>query len=72
MQKYLREFLFWVCVFNFYPIVSKIGTKENDIADFLSRNYIDKDAMTFFARENLPPQNKLHVSDDEFKFKANW
>ena len=36
MQAYLREFLYWVCKFNFYPMISKINTKENDIADFLS------------------------------------
>ena len=56
MQIYLREFLFWVCVFNFHPIVSKIATKENDIADFLSRNFSESDANAFFIRENLPPQ----------------
>ena len=42
MQSYLREFLYLVCKFNFSPIVSKINTKENDIADFLSRNYCQK------------------------------
>ena len=44
MQRYLREFLYWVCHFNFRPVVSKIGTKENDVADFLSRNFCPKDA----------------------------
>ena len=28
MQQLLREFLYWVCKFNFFPIVHKIGTKE--------------------------------------------
>ena len=27
MQAYLREFLYWICKFNFKPVVSKIGTK---------------------------------------------
>ena len=72
MQIYLREFLYWVCIYNFHPIVSKIATKENDIADFLSRNYSEADANLFFARENFPPQTKLHLSDSDFTLKADW
>ena len=72
MQKYLREFLFWVCFFNFHPIVSKISTKENDIADFLSRNFCKTDADLFFERENFPTQTKLEIYDSDFVFKANW
>ena len=72
MQIYLREFLFWVCSFNFHPVVSKIATKENYIADFLSRNFSESDANLFFAKENLPPQTKLLLSDNEFKLYADW
>ena len=72
LQVYLREFLYWVCHFNFHPIVSKIGTKENDIADFLSRNYCDADAVNFFSRENLPPQTKLSISETDFLLTADW
>ena len=72
MQIYLREFLFLVCRFNFNPIVSKILSKENNIADFLSRNYSKKDADIFFAKELLPPQTKLICSDYDFELKADW
>ena len=72
LQVYLREFLYWVCHFNFHPIVSKIGTKENDIADFLSRNYCDTDAAKFFSKENLPPQNKLSIFETDFLLTADW
>ena len=72
MQVYLREFLYWVCLYNFHPIVSKIATKENDIADFLSRNYCDTDASIFFARQNLPPQTKLINSESDFELIADW
>ena len=65
MQMYLREFLFWVCRYNFHPIVSKISTKDNDIADFLSRNYFESDANSFFARENFPAQTKLFLTDSD-------
>ena len=72
MQVYLREFLYWVCRYNFHPIVSKIDTKENDIADFLSRNYSDSDADLFFTRENLPPQTKLSNIESDFELEADW
>ena len=72
MQIYLREFLYWVCIFNFHPVVSKIGTKENDVADFLSLNYSKDDADCFFTRENLPPQEKLSISESDFTLKADW
>ena len=72
MQRYLREFLYWVCLFNFHPIVSKIGSKENDIADFLSRNFSEDDANLFFTREGLSPQTKLTLSDSEFHLQADW
>ena len=71
MQQYLREFLFWVCFYNFHPIVSKIASKENDIADFLSRNFSKTDADNFFAREKLPPQTKLIFNDSDFTFEAD-
>ena len=53
------------------PTVSKISTKDNDIAD-LSRTYIENDAKLFFERENLPIQQLLNVSDSDFSFKADW
>ena len=53
MQRYLREFLYWVCYYNFQPVVSKIGTKENLIADFISRNYDLSDAQKFFSKRDF-------------------
>ena len=72
MQKYLREFLFWVCKYNFHPVVSKIGTKENDVADFLSRNFCPADADTFFSKEGISPMRKVCISDDDFDLAADW
>ena len=72
MQIYLREFLYWVCHFNFVPVVSKISTKDNDIADFLSRNFSKTDAKSFFKKENLPSQNPVTISESDFTFKADW
>ena len=72
MQKFLREFLFHACKLNFIPVVSKIGTKENDIADFLSRNYDAGDAKVFFAKQNLPSLSKIEISEELFELQAEW
>ena len=72
MQSYLREFLYSVCKYNFQPIVSKINTRENDIADFLSRNYNDEDAALFFQRENLCLPEKVEISNFHYDFVADW
>ena len=60
MQSLLREFLFYVCTFNFSPVASKIGTKENLIADFLPRNFNPLDAVFFFIKQGLGPLKKFH------------
>ena len=72
MQRYLREFLYWVCKYNFHPIVSKIGTRENDVADFLSRNFCPDDAKVFFERQQIPPQKQIAIADDYFDLVADW
>ena len=72
MQRFLREFLYHACKLNFIPVVSKIGTKENDIADFISRNYNSDDARIFFAKQNIPPLRKLEISDELFDLQAEW
>ena len=72
MQAFLREFLYWICKFNFKPVVSKIGTKQNNVADFLSRNFSESDASTFFHKENLPSAKSVHIPDSAFEFIADW
>ena len=72
MQRYLREFLYWVCKYNFHPVVSKIGTKENDVADFLSRNFSTDDAQVFFEKQNIQPCKPITISDDYFVLLADW
>ena len=72
MQKFLREFLFLVCRYNFVPVISKIASKENDVADFISRNYDSVDAKNYFSKENIPPLNCLEIPDKMFEFEGNW
>ena len=72
MQAYLREFLYWICKFNFKPVVSKIGTKQNNVTNFLLRNFSESDASTFFHKENLPSAKSVHIPDSAFEFIADW
>ena len=72
LQKLLREFLFWVCTYNFYPIVTKIGTKENSIADFISRVYDPKLTEKHFKSHGVECPTLVEIPDDWFSFKAEW
>ena len=72
MQSLLREFLFFVCRFNFCPVVSKIGTKENSVADFLSRRYDLNDASDFFIKNNLGKMTNIPLTDSIFDLQADW
>ena len=72
MQQLLREFLFWVCKFNFCPVLEKIGTKENYIADFLSRNHDVSDIDDYFEKNGFPAQKKVFIPIEWFSFQAEW
>lgn len=72
MQQLLREFLYWVCRFNFFPVLQKIGTKSNNVADFISRNYNKGDINDYFESCGYYNQTKLEIPLDWFDFKADW
>ena len=72
MQQLLREFLFWVCKFNFFPVLHKIGTKENHVADFISRNHNHTDIDRYFESCGFPNQTKVVIPRKWFDFQADW
>ena len=72
LQKCLREFLYYVCKFNFYPVVPKIGTKENHIAGFISRNFDTVDISEMFKSNEVSNMTPVDTSDDHFSFSAEW
>ena len=72
MQKLLREFLYWVCHYNFYPAVQKISSHDNHVADFISRNHNEDDISKYFSLHDFPSQVKLDIPLDWFGFKAEW
>ena len=72
MQQLLREFLFWVCKFNFHPVLQKIGTKQNHIADFVSRNHRAADIKNYLEQNGFPDQKDVQIPLDWFSFQAEW
>ena len=72
MQKLLREFLYWVCRFNFHPILQKISSKDNHIADFISRNHDHEDITAYFIKNGHLNQKKLIIPSTWFNFVAEW
>ena len=72
MQQLLREFLYWVCKYNFFPIVHKIGTKENCHADYISRVYDQANTDKYFESCGYKNQSKVKIPLSWFSFKAEW
>ena len=72
MQKLLHEFLFWVCRYNFYPVLLKISSKDNFIADFISRNHDENDISEFFSKNGYQNQSKVVIPSEWYSFVAEW
>ena len=72
MLSLLREFKFLVCKFRFYPIMRKIGTVENAIADHISRRHDDAAAQVIFADNSLGHMTLLEAHDRLFDLTAPW
>ena len=49
----LREFLFVVVTKKFYPVVRRVGTKENYLADFVSRRFDHEAALDMFRKAGM-------------------
>ena len=72
MQQLLREFLYWTCRFNFYPVVEKITTKENHIADYLSRVYDHDLIKNYLTSHGIMNNSSIHISAESLCFTADW
>ena len=72
LSSMLREFLYIVCLKKFYPIVRKIDTKSNFLADHISRRYDHDSAVKTFALAGKPGMRRVTVPDDRFKLSAQW
>ena len=72
MQACLRELLYWQCRYNFSLNVMKIGTKENFIADFLSRCTDSSKIEKFFIDNGIPMKRRIAVNHSLFSFSGQW
>ena len=68
----LREFLYEVVTHKFFPVLRKIGTKENFLADFISRRHDTDAADDKFIKAGLPNMVPIDVGDDSFKLTEPW
>jgi hypothetical protein len=68
----LREFLFLVVVKKFFPVIRKIGTSENLLADHISRRH-DKDAAAkLFSDHGLHDMVLVRPKANYFQLSAPW
>ena len=72
MLSLLREFIFLVCEKKFVPVLRKIGTLDNTLADHISRRF-DQDAATdLFRQHGLQDMELITAPDYLFKLSAPW
>ena len=72
MAKFLREYLLLVVKFKFYPVLKKISTTDNWIADFLSRQFSPQAHSAFFEKHGMTPMTEISVPDHQFSFSDFW
>ena len=72
MLSLLREFKYWVCRFRFYPIMRKISTGDNIIADHISRRHDDDAAQAVFAAHGLGHMDFVDAPDRLFDLTSTW
>ena len=68
----LREFLFIVVTKKFIPVLRKIDTKKNEIADFLSRRYDEAGAKKIFSKFGLTNMVDVCPGPKLFNFSSDW
>ena len=72
MQRLLREFLYYVTTFKFEPVMIRIPTKDNHLADYVSRNHNVIDIQHEFAKFGVRKMVPIEVPEEMFGFLADW
>ena len=72
MLELLREFLYIVCTRRFTPKFRRIGTKDNTVADFISRCHDPRLITSYFETNKLPMRTYVPAPDHLFTFLSNW
>ena len=68
----LREILYVVVTKKFFPVVRKIGTKENEIADHISRRFDKEAAARVFSKFGLHDMVLVKPRAESYKLSAPW
>ena len=72
MLELLQEFMYIVCTRKFTPVFRKIGTKENYVADYISRCHDQQILRSYFLANNLPMRTPITALDTLFTLRSNW
>ena len=72
MMTLLREFMFIVCVKGFTPAFRKVGTKENFVADYISRCHDPTITEKFFRDNKITQKRKIQIPENFFDLNSNW
>ena len=72
MLELLQEYLYIVCTRGFTPIFRRVGPKENEVADFISRNHNKAEIASFFESKGLPMRTPISANDSLFTLRSNW
>ena len=68
----LREFLYIVVSKKFFPVLRKISTSDNYLADFISRRHDTEAAKEVFEKAGLPGMMLIDVADNSFNLTEPW
>ena len=72
LQDCLREFLYHVCIYKFQPVLLRVTTSDNYIADFISRNHDSEDIEKMFLTKDILGMKQVTVDDNFFDFVGDW
>ena len=72
LQECLRELFYHACCFKFQPVLLRVSTKDNDIADFISRNHNKHDIEAKFLSKGFSSMKPVEITDTMFTFIGDW
>ena len=72
MLSLLREFVYLVCELKFIPVLRKISTTDNFLADHISRRFDHEAASDLFEKHGLKNMELITAPDSLFKMSEQW
>ena len=72
MLSLLREFLYVVVTKKFHPVVRKISSADNHLADHISRRFDSKAAQEQFSKSGLHGMVRVMPKSSFFNLTATW